>query len=245
MNGIKYIILAFLCIACNQDNSDDTLVVIETLADLVAVNTVQIDNVIACASGSETDNEFVAYVYPRPGASDLRFFETTDVMVDKNDYEQYVPGIEESEDLFNGFLKKFTAQSQTEKWVIITFKEEGELHLSNPIRIKHQTQNTIFTDQVTINQSQEGMPLFSWSAIVSELDAIYFQVVSDSSNEFLSGTYTFEDMFRYYKLDNVVLNVTPDTPPALEKEQSYEFLLMAVSEDNWVNSFVTRSFVAQ
>lgn len=245
MNAIKYIVLALLCIACNQEDSDDNVVAIETLADLVAVNTVQIDNVIACASGSENDNEFIAYVYPRPGASDLRYFETIDATVDKNDYEQYTPGLLESEDLFNGFLKKFTSQSQTEKWVIITFQEGGELHLSNPIRIKHQTQNTLFTDQVVIDQSQEGMPLFSWTSLINPEDAIYFQVVSDSSNDLLSGTYTFEDRFRYYVLDNVVLNITPETPPVLLPQASYDFLLMGVSEDNWVNSLVQRSFVAQ
>lgn len=245
MNAIKYLVLACVVIACNQDDIDDNASSITTLADLVALNTVQIDNVIACASGSENENEFIAYVYPRPGASELRYFETIDATVDKNDYQQYVPVALETGNLFNGFLRTFTNQSEQEKWVIISFLEGGELHLSNPIRIKHQTQNTLFTDQVTIDQSQVGMPLFSWTPIINEEDAIYFQVVSDVSNDLLSGTYTFEDNFRYYKLDNVVLNVTQETPPALENEETYGFLLMGVSEDNWVNSLAQRAFIAQ
>lgn len=244
MNAIKYILLAFIIVACSQDDRDDNIITIGTLADLVAINNVQIDNVIACASGTENENEFIAYVYPRPGVSDLRYFETFDATADKNDYTQYVALDLETEDLFNGYLKKFTRTSPEEKWVIISFKEEGELHLSNPIRIKHQTQNTLFTDQVLIDQSQTGMPAFSWTSVINDNDAIYFQVVSDGTNELLSGTYTFEDMFQFYKLDNVVLNVTQETPMPLQSQETYQFLLMGVSEDNWVNSLMQRTFVA-
>lgn len=249
MKNIKYLCIAFLIIACNQDdantNADEATLLIETLADLVAQNNVQIDNVIACASGSENPNETIAYVYPRPGASDLRYFETVDATVDKNDFELYTPVDIESEDFFNGFLRTFTVQSQEEKWVIISFQEDGDLHISNPIRLKHLTQNTILTDEVAIDQSQEAMPLFSWENITNQEDAIYFQVVSDENNDLLSGTYTFEDNFRYYELDNVVLNITQETPPELVIDDPYGFLLMGVSEDNWVNVLAQRTFVAQ
>jgi len=249
MTNIKYFFIALLIIACNQDdannNADSTNFSIETLADLVAVNTVQIDNVIACASGSENPNETIAYVYPRPGASDLRYFETTDATVDKNDFKLYTPVDIETEDFFNGFLKTFTIQSQVEKWVIISFSENGDLHISNPIRLKHQSQNTVFTDAIAIDQSQEGMPLFSWENITNEEDAIYFQVVSDMNTDLLSGTYTFDSSFRYHELDNVVLNITQETPPDLVIDDPYGFLVMGVSEDNWVNVLGQRAFVAQ
>ncbi len=247
MKNIKYVLILLVVIACNQDDvdADDTSVQIQTLADLVAQNNVQIDNVIACASGSENENETIAYVYPRPGSSDLRYFETTDATVDKNDYQQYVPVDLEAEDLFNGFLKTFTNQTQEEKWVIISFREDGDLHISNPIRLKHQTQNTLFTDAIEIDESQEAMPLFNWENSTNPEDAIYFQVVSDMTNELLSGTYTFENHFRYYDLDNVVLNITQETPPDLIIDDMYGFLLMGVSEDNWVNVLGQRTFIAQ
>jgi len=66
---------------------------------------------------------------------------------------------------------------------------------------------------------------------------IYFHVISDDANNVLSGTYTFERNFQYYKLDNVVLNVTQGTPPVLESGAFYNFTLLGVSEDNWVNLF--------
>ncbi|WP_299678210.1 hypothetical protein [uncultured Dokdonia sp.] len=235
-----------LLISCNSDNEtiaeqDDD----GSLDTLVAQNTIEIDNVIACASGSENPNEIIAYVYPRLGVSDIRYFETESVTVDKNDYENYRQVILPEEDFFNGYLKTFTRQTTVEKWVIISFRESGILHLSNPIRLKHKTQNTNFTTEVTIDQSQIGMPLFNWETILQPLDAIYFQVVSDASNELLSGTYTFEPQFRYYQLDNVVLNITEEIPPELASQTLYGFTVMGVSEDNWVNTLLQAEFVLE
>ncbi len=233
----------FLLTACNSDDitTDQTGT---TLADIVAQNTVEVDNVIACASGSVNVNEIVAYVYPRPGATDLRYFETENASVDKNEYQNYVQIDLPEEDFFNGYLKTFTRQTLEEKWVIISFRESGKLHLSNPILLKHKTQNTIFSTTVTIDQSQAGMPLFIWDSLVQAPDAIYFQVVTDASNELLSGTYTFEPHFRYYQLNNVVLNITQEMPPNLIDTSMYGFTLMGVSEDNWVNTLLQTEFVA-
>jgi len=206
---------------------------------------IEIDNVIACASGSENDNEIIAYVYPRPESTDIKYFETIDATVDKNDYSQYIEIDLPSEDFFNGYLKTFTRQTVEEKWVIISFRESGMIHLSNPIRLKHQTENTVFTDQVAVDETELGMPVFNWNNLSDEENAIYFQIVSDQNNELLSGTYTFDEQFQYYKLDNVVLNITEETPPDLSEQTDYGFTLMGVSEDNWVNVFAQRSFTTQ
>jgi len=156
-----------------------------SLAAQVRINAVEIDNVIACASSSNTDqNTIVAYVYPRSGATDIRYYETSGIDVDKSDYQEYRRIDIEPSDIFNGYLKKFTRFTTQEKWVIITFFENDTLHISNPIRLKHQSKPT----------------------------------------------------------DNVVLNITRETPPQLDPEQSYQFTLMGVSEDNWVNLLVQKEF---
>lgn len=246
MENTKYLFLlcAFAFLGCTTDSEQEE-VVITTLANLVASSEVEIDNVIACASGSENEDEIIAYVYPRPGATDLRYFETANTAVDKNDYTEYVQIILPEEDFFNGYLKTFTRQTVEEKWVIISFRESGILHLSNPILLKHQTQNTQFTDQITIEEPDQAMPFFSWENLADDRNAIYFQVVSDASNELLSGTYTFQEQWQYYLLDNVVLNITLETPPQLLPETTYGFTLMGVSEDNWVNVLGQRSFNTQ
>lgn len=247
MGSIKYItfLLALLSLSCSSDDNREEEV-IRTLADLVATYDVEVDNVIACASGSENDNEIIAYVYPRPGATELRYFETADAQVDKNDYSKYVPVALTVQDVFNGFLKKFTRHTSVEKWVIISFRESGKIHLSNPILLKHKSQNTLTGDNIAVDQTISGSPIFNWEAIESQEDAIYFQVVSDANNNLISGTYTFDTTFQFYNLDNVVLNITDGTPSNLIPDQLYHFTLMAVSEDNWVNYLeLENPFLAQ
>ena len=72
-------------------------------------------------------------------------------------------------------------------------------------------------------------------------NVIYFQVISDTDNNLISGTYTIEKNFTFYDLDNVVFNITdPNANPTLEPNKTYNFTLMGVSEDNWVNLFMEK-----
>jgi len=214
-NRFWYIVVLSVFLGCSTSETTDDIIISETansvllLSEYVAGEVVMIDNVIACASGSANPNEIIAYVYPRPEATDIRFFETTTVDDDKNDYSQY---------------------SQ------INVPEE---------ELKHLTQNTVFTDAISIDQGVSGMPLFNWPNLATEADAIYFQVITDETNELLSGTYTFETQFQYYLLDNVVLNITEETPPDLIINESYSITLMGVSEDNWVNVFGQTGFITE
>ena len=239
-----YIVLILCCIfyGCSSDEEipqQDT-----SLASLVSLHEIEIDNVIACASGSKTnENDAIAYVYPRPGVTDIRYYETSGIDgVDKNEYQNYTRVDLQSMDFFNGYLKKFIRTETDEKWVIITFFEGNVLQLSNPIRLKHKTKPTEFTDEVVVDTKEEAMPLFSWDDGSFDDNAIYFQVISDANNDFLSGTYTFEKSFQYNVFDNVVLDINQETPPQLDVSQSYNFTLMGVSEDNWVNLFIESGF---
>jgi len=204
-NVCPYLFISFIIItafSCKTDDTDlgtlERSVVLETL--LSEYTTVARDSVIACASGSMNMNEAIVYAYPRSDAEDMRYFETDSILVDEKNFENYRQIILEKEDIFNGYLNKFIRETIIEKWVIISFVENGILNLSSPIRLKHQTQNTIFTDDVSINQSDLGMPLFSWDSIGLPEDKIYFQVLSDTDNDLLSGTYTFDTEFKFYDL---------------------------------------------
>ncbi|GAA3519644.1 hypothetical protein GCM10022393_37330 [Aquimarina addita] len=238
MNRIYFI--SIVCLGLLSCNTDNNLVIEESLDTLVRKHTIVMDNVIACASSTTTENTIIAYVYPRPETTDIRYYETTDIAVDKSDYQQYQQVLLEPEDVFNGYLKKMTRITPEEKWVIITFFENDTLHLSNPIRLKHLTKPTEFADTVTIDDTVAAHPVFSWQDGVYEDSTIYFQVVSDTDNSLLSGTYTIEKTFQYYVTDNVVLNITDNTPPDLTSSTPYTFTLMGVSEDNWVNLFTEK-----
>jgi len=240
-NAIVLFVMCSMLYACGSD--ENTIALDTSLAVLVQANEIEIDNVIACASGSETDqNTIIAYLYPRPGASDIRYYETSQIDVNKNAYENYQRIDITPSNIFNGYLQKFTRTITQEKWVIITFFEDGKLHLSNPIRLKHRTKPTEFTENVGINTDAETMPVFTWEDGIFEDNKIYFQVISNSNGDLLSGTYTFEKQFQYYKTDNVVLNITQGIPPQLTPMNSYNITLMGVSEDNWVNILIDKEF---
>lgn len=238
------IVLFIICSMFYACSSDENTIALDTsLAMVVQSNEIEIDNVIACASGSEIDqNTIIAYLYPRPGATDIRYYETSGIDVDKNAYENYKRIAIEPSDIFNGYLKKFNRTTTQEKWVIITFFEDEKLHLSNPIRLKHRTKPTEFTNNVAVNNDTETMPVFTWQDGVFDDNKIYFQVISNTNGDLLSGTYTFEKQFQYYKIDNVVLNITQGIPPHLTPMNSYNFTLMGVSEDNWVNILIEKEF---
>ncbi|AJR02544.1 hypothetical protein AW14_01640 [Siansivirga zeaxanthinifaciens CC-SAMT-1] len=202
--------------------------------------------VIACsASDMETAN-VLTFFYPVLNAVNARLYETTSVNVNPLDFENYTQVFLESEPIFNGYLRRFSQESSVEKWLIVTFELENEIKVSNPIRSKQFSKPTRWQDIVSINQSQVGMPLFSWPDNPFGDNAIYFQIVSDGNDNLLSGTYTNQNQFQYYKLDNVVLNITRETPPILQLNTSYNFTLMDVSLDNWVNAVtLNKSFVKQ
>ena len=68
-------------------------------------------------------------------------------------------------------------------------------------------------------------------------------VITNNENNLLSGTYTYDQWFQYYQLNNVVLNVTRNTPPDLEVANTYNFVMMGVSLDNWVNLVIIKDFI--
>jgi len=212
-----FLTISFLVlISCSTDAINEDF---NTLDNSLASKEVVLDNVIACAASNATDDKVSVFFYPRPGATNIQYFETESSNDDKNLVTQ-------------------------EKWAVVTFDEGGQTHLSNPIRIKHQTKPTEYLPQNITIDATSNMPRFSWRDGRYDDTKIYFQVVSDNQDNLVSGTYTFEKTFQFYNLDNVVLNITKGIPSPLQAGNSYGITLMAVSEDNWVNMIVQEQFSA-
>mgnify|MGYP000453631973 CR=1 FL=1 len=239
----KFLLFIFCTIiaSCSEDLEETK----ETLQSNVDGKNIVVDNVIACAASGENTSKVSVFLYPRPGASNIQCYATPTENHDKNNYRNYTKINASLSNVFNGYLMKFDVDFDSEKWVIVAFDEGGKTHLCNPIRLKQFTKPTEFlVDNVTIDTSFQ-MPNFTWED-GSFLDTrIYFQVISNTQNDLLSGTYTYEKQFMYYNLDNVVLNVTRDNPPELNNNTNYNFTLMGVSEDNWVNLFSEKPFTTQ
>lgn len=230
--------------SCSENNEE--IMLINLQEHLTLNSSLEIDEVIACAASKEFENNtsYIFY-YPEIGASEIRYFETSSIDDDKNNFSLYKEKELLKEDVFNGYLGRFVRSSLTESWCIVTYKTEGKFHKSNPIRLKNRSKPTEWTDMVTVDNSISLRPKFLWDDGVVNENAIYFQVITDFENNLLSGTYTYDKWFQYYNLSNVVLNVTRDTPPNLIKGNDYGFTMMGVSEDNWVNLVIQKKIKAE
>lgn len=225
--------------------NDDELQLDNKLSTYVLNRIIETGAVIACAASDKDTNAVLVFYYPETGASDIRLYETIDAEVGKNEFSNYSEIDTEPIPFFNGYLEKIVRNSTSEKWIIVTFELNGEIKISNPIRTKQTLKPTVWSDEVVINQESSTMPKFTWENNAFGNNAIYFQVVSDAQDNLLSGTYTYENQFQYYNTFNVVLNITTQTPPALSIGTSYNFTLMDISEDNWVNTIIQKTFEVQ
>ena len=226
-----------LLLSCSDDLPEDS-----SLSSFIGTKEIVVDNVIACAASNPNDDFVSVFLYPRPGVTNIQYFEAIDEGIEKTDFDAYQIKVSPLLDVFNGFLQKFEVAINQEKWVIVSFEEDGKIHLSNPIRIKNKSKPTEYIAANVSVESNTINPLISWEDGLYDDTKIYFQVITDADNNLISGTYTFDRFFRFYELDNVVLNITPKTPDSLQPGLTYGITLLAVSEDNWVNLFSTRNF---
>lgn len=243
---MKYITCLMICfilfVSCTKDTNNDEP---QLLSVYVEDANFELGAVIACAASEELTNNILTFYYPEPDASNIRYYQTDSLNVDESDFSNYNRVLFDSEPVFNGYLERFVQSSNLERWIMVTFELDDEIKISNPIRTKQNTKPTVWNDIVTIEQPQSSMPNFSWEDNLLGDNAIYFQVLTDVNNNFLSGTYTYENNFKYYILDNVVLNINTQAPPDLIVNNTYNFTLMDVSLDNWVNLVVNKSFIVK
>lgn len=238
INRLKYVLIILLICSCSSSDDEE----LATLNSYIKNQTIEEGGVIACAASDVNTGEILTFYYPESRATNVKFFQTNSVEDNNEDYTNYVESAPPHAPFFNGYLGKFTQASANEKWIIITFELDGEIKISNPIRTRQLSKPTVWNDNVTIDHIQSGMPKFSWEDNPFGDNEIYFQVISNSQNDLLSGTYTYENQFQYYDTSNVVLNITTQTPPQLLPNTDYNFTLMDVSLDNWVNWVVLNEF---
>lgn len=240
--------------ACKKDSVGLIPELKENLADYVGENPsfqlVQ-DSLIACAVGGQeqflTDAQRPISIlfYPEGNATEFQYFETENINVNPDDLAQYKRVELSDEPIINGYLHRFLRTDLNENtWCRVSFIKNGNLHISNPIRIKYNDLPSEYNaDLLTIDQSNPLSPIFSWEDGRIEENQIYFQMILDKDGDLLSGTYTFDRQFQFYDLSNVVLNISPTDPiPTLMADENYTFLMLGVSIDSWVNLIVEKDF---
>ena len=225
-NFLIAVFVSIFIFSCSEDND---VTVPRNLQDYLS--TISNDNfgeVIACAaSASGNTNLTYIFYYPEKGAKDIRYYEANDLTVDKNDFSLYKRKNYAIDDVFGGKIQRFTRNSSTESWGLVTYILDGKLHKSNPIRLKNTSKPTGWTNQITIEYPTALTPKFIWSDFGFTDNAIYFQVISENEEDkFISGTYTYDKYFQFFDTSNVVLNINvPKTPEDLKHHQLLKYTL--------------------
>lgn len=243
MKIFKVIVIVLMIVSCSQD--DDSVITEDSLLSYMFDKNTETGAVIACSATDPISNEILTFFYPESNEGSFRFYKTESAAIEiKLDFSKYHQLDMESTPFFNGYLRKYTSASVAEHWIIITHEWNGELKISNPIRTKQLEKPTVWNDAVTINQDELLMPEFNWQLNALGDNAIYFQIISEENDELISGTYTYENSFQFYDTTNVVLNITEGIPQ-LQNSALYNFTLMDVSLDNWVNLVSQKSFITR
>ncbi len=247
--SIYLLLLTGLLSACSKEESafgDGTLG--KYIAELGLPT--QRDSLIACAASGQHgilkdnfNNDISIIFYPPTGAMNYRYYELATPAagtIDLRDFKlkelNHVP-------LLNGYLRKFVGNI-ADKLCLVTFVKDSKLFISDPITIKGTSQPTTFNPSGTnIFNASSLSPSFNWNPTATRIDKIYFQIIADADGDLISGTYTESTNFTFYDLSNVVLNIRDITPPpTLTADQEYQFVMMGVSDDNWVNVLVDTTF---
>lgn len=242
------IITPFLIMGCGSDDEpiDDSLSAYFNDSGLTKVN-----ELIACASGGQseaftsTTDPIAVFFLPEGNATNFRYFETDNIEADNNDFSAYHEVLLSDVPVFGGFLRYFERKAiTTERWSIVTYVDGGNVHYSNPIRLKFPEKPTEFNPSLlTFDQSETLSPRFTWQDGRTAENAIYFHAITNGNGDLLSGTYTTDKTWQFYDLSNVVLNIRDVTPaPVLTPNTNYQYTMLAVSLDNWVNLIIQHSF---
>ena len=211
----------------------------------------KVNELIACASGGQSEvfasstHPIAVFFLPEGNATNFRYFETDDLTPNNTDFSAYHEVSLTDVPVFGGFLRYFEQETiTTERWAIVTYQMNGNLHYSNPSRLKFPEKPTDFNPSLlTFDQTEVLSPRFTWQDGRTAENAIYFHVITDSNGDLVSGTYTTEKTWQFYDLSNVVLNIRDVTPtPALIPNEQYQYHMLAVSLDNWVNLITQRNF---
>jgi hypothetical protein len=249
---MKHCIFLFLIVclcSCVKEISLDENI----LSDYLELNdSLEVADLVACAGGKidgllgDASKPTDVFFYPIQGATDFRYFEAENI-ADSLDFSKYSGKELDDEPIFNGYLWKFNnTPFEGERTGIVTYRTPGNIHVCNYIRLKTNMKPTERNADLGQIINIGVTPTFVWEDGEIKENVIYFQVISDIDGNLISGTYTTEKQFDFYDTSNVVFNITdPDSEPTLQSNTDYNFTLMGVSEDNWVNLLIEKSFITE
>jgi hypothetical protein len=233
---------SILFFSCSEDT--DTTVARNLQGYLDENSGREIDTLIAFAANAEgnTALNYIFY-YPEIGATDIRYYETTNTSADKTDYNSYRRQSLITEAVFGGKLQRFSRSGTTETWCLVTYIKDGKLHISEQILLKNVSKTTQYSNDVSIAYKTNIEPNFTWEDGTIDENVRYFQVISNEEDDFKSGTFTKNKFFQYYDESSFESTINLAAPESLVEDEVYNFTMMGISEDNWVNLIIKEQFI--
>lgn len=243
MKSVLIFMVALLIFSCNKKAAQSDL------EQFISENSGKSeDYLIACAAGNldafmgNSDRPIRIFFYNVDGASSATLYVKSNEG-EKEEYRYYSRVDEAAETLFNGRMGFFSVSNNLAgKWVIVSYTSESNYHVSDPILLRADTHPTVDISNKIVFEGDSLQPEFNWHADPVKGNVIYFSLISNSADDFVSGVYTTEKNWNFYDVSNVVLNVTPTSNPTLNAQESYVYTNMGVGKDNWVRTFGTKLF---
>lgn len=243
--AIKKCILLFCVFVICSCSEDSDVIVPRNLQEYVnTFGSQDFGNVIAfAASANGTASTVNIFYHPEVGATDIRYYEASSIDIDPNNFAEYRRSNLNIANVFGDKLKRFARSSSEENWCLVTYILNGQLHISEPIRINNVTKPTVYQDDVSITYTSTLNPRFSWEDNAFGDNEIYFQAISNTDDDLISGTFTNDNVFQFYDVSNVVTNLNTETSNELMLDTEYQFTMMDISNDHWVNLVIEENFV--
>ena len=141
-------------------------------------------------------------------------------------------------------FRQFSRVEDHESWYIVTYQIDDIIYRSDPIQLKNKSQPTVWkaATDLEVTFPETLVPLFTWSDFGITTNDRYFHLITTNSSSFISGVYTQQNSFKYNDFSNTTSNINTITPPDLILENTYKTKVLGISNENWVNLVIEKSF---
>ena len=261
---INFLLLTILLslVACSKTQVDDPIVKINNLQEYLELNaSLETKEIFAFGVSVNTygnpnkdfENNSTIHFYNNkpfynhnPTLEVVSCYETESVNVDKNDFSQY-----KRKDLMyrnGGFFSYIDRPSDnsTEVWAIVTYKDNGVLYMSKPIKIQPKNKPLHFFNNpngVSVNFSNKFLPEFSWEDGVYSDSETFSQEISDLTGTLLTSTVTNDKNLKYKNSSNLMYNFSKEVGwGTLKLNKEYAIYVYGTDKDNWATMHIRTLF---
>jgi hypothetical protein len=205
----------------------------------------QISNEKITAIGFSSFDAGVTFLFYHiaDGAVDIELFKTQNTEVDRTNYNNYREFAMETRTLFGNFEQGNEDTRDEEYFAIVKYTVNNEVRLSNPIKMSHTSQTSVWTNEgVGVTQSTVGYPRISWANNFDGETSYFFCILTNSSGDTFVNVTTEDTYFQYFNIFNTTNNFTQQSPEALVSDAFHRVYLLDINNDNWLNRVVDYGF---